>query len=61
MLDSPFDYCKVCRAYVLLDQTQRQCAGEHRCAGRQDCPLAKYFTGIEFGKPPKAPPGRRRP
>jgi hypothetical protein len=59
MLDSPFDYCKICREYVLLDQTQRQCAGEHRCA-RQDCPLAKYFTGIEFGKPPKAPSTRRR-
>ena len=48
MFDSPFDFCTVCREYVLLDQTQRQCAREHQCAGVEKCPLQKYFTGIEF-------------
>jgi hypothetical protein len=60
VLDSPFDFCKVCREYVLLDQTQRQCAAEHGCGHRPDCPLARYFTGIEFGKARKPPVKRRR-
>ena len=50
MFDSPFDYCKVCRDYVLLDQTQRQCAREHKCADTAQCPLHRYFTGIEFDR-----------
>jgi len=48
MFDSPFEFCTVCRAYVLLDQTRRQCAREHDCAGATKCPLEKFFTGIEF-------------
>lgn len=60
MLDSPFDFCKVCREYVLLDQTQRQCAAEHRCRHGADCPLARYFSGIEFGQVPKPPARRKR-
>jgi hypothetical protein len=50
MFDSPFEFCKVCRQYVLLDQTQRQCAREHACTDVTLCPLRQYFTGIEFGK-----------
>lgn len=46
MFDSPFEYCPMCRAYVLLDQTQRQCAQEHACSAK--CPLQRFFTGIEF-------------
>ena len=49
MFDSPFDYCKVCRAYVLLDQTHRECAREHGCGNISECPLRMFFTGIEFG------------
>ena len=50
MFDSPFEFCAVCRAYVLLDQTQRQCAHEHGCAPTAACPLQQYFTGIEFDR-----------
>jgi hypothetical protein len=49
MFDSPFERCPHCRQYVLLDQTQRQCAREHGCGEGDACPLARYFTGIEFG------------
>ena len=49
MFDSPFEFCKRCREYVLLDQTQRECAREHRCADGSECPLRRCFTGIEFG------------
>ena len=48
MFDSPFEYCAVCRAYVVLDQTQRQCAREHSCAAVPKCPLQRFFTGTEF-------------
>ena len=49
MFDSPFEFCAICKEYVLLDQTQRQCAHEHACAPGALCPLGRYFTGIEFG------------
>jgi hypothetical protein len=48
MFDSPFEYCPVCRAYVLLDQTQKQCAREHSCATALKCPLRPFFAGMEF-------------
>ena len=48
MFDSPFEYCLVCRAYVLLDQTQRQCGREHSCTAVSKCPLQRFFTGMEF-------------
>jgi hypothetical protein len=54
MLDSPFEFCAVCREYVLLDQTQRECAREHRCTDLADCPLRRFFDGIEFGHPQPA-------
>ena len=50
MFDSPFEFCKRCREYVLLDQTQRECAREHRCADGAECPLRRCFTGIEFAR-----------
>ena len=50
MFDSPFEFCKVCGQYVLLDQTQVQCAHEHGCDARVACPLARYFTGMDFGE-----------
>ena len=49
MFDSPFEYCKVCRGYVLLDQTHRECVREHGCDAVSECPLRSLFTGIEFG------------
>ena len=59
MFDSPFEFCAVCREYVLLDQTKRQCAREHRCAGVAKCPLQKYFTGIEFRDARQEPKAKR--
>lgn len=49
MFDSPFEYCAVCAGYVLLDQTQAQCAREHACA--MPCPLGQFFTGMEIVPP----------
>ena len=48
MFGSPFEYCSVCKEYVLLDQTHRECAREHRCADDSKCPLRRFFVGIEF-------------
>jgi len=48
MFDSPIERCPVCGEMVLLDQTRRECAREHRCRGDVVCPLDKYFTGIDF-------------
>jgi hypothetical protein len=65
MFDSPFDFCNVCRGYVLLDQTVRQCAREHGCGAEATCSLAKYFTGFDFGAKARATqqpsPRKRRP
>lgn len=47
MFDSPFDYCPHCGEMVLLDQTQRECAEEHRC-GNVECPLRNCFSGFDF-------------
>jgi hypothetical protein len=49
MFDSPFEFCPVCGQYVLLDQTAPQCAREHGCGETVHCPLAQYFTGLDFG------------
>lgn len=48
MLDSPFAYGPVCRAYVLLDQTHRQCGREHSCVAVPKCPRRRFLTGMEF-------------
>jgi hypothetical protein len=48
--DSPFEICTVCDEYVLLDQTQEQCAREHHCEHVR-CPLKKYFVGREVADP----------
>ena len=63
MFDSPFEFCQRCREFVLLDQTQRECAREHRCRDASGCPLRRFFTGIEFaGKRHRATePGCRTP
>ena len=51
MFDSPFDHCPRCGEMVLLDQTLKECAREHRCADTSDCPLQKYFVGRDFSAP----------
>jgi len=51
MLDSTFEYRRICRDYVLLDQTHAECVREHGCAETSPCPLRAFFTGIEFGAP----------
>lgn len=45
--DTPIEICPRCGEYVALDQTQRECAKEHRC-GRRACPLERAFDGHEF-------------
>jgi hypothetical protein len=65
MFDSPFTYCAKCGEMVLLDQTRRECAAEHRC-GDIACPLVALFSGIDFGSgqpaktTAKTRPGRER-
>jgi hypothetical protein len=44
MFNSPLNYCPVCRQYVALDQSQRECAREHDCSPAEPCPLAHLFT-----------------
>ena len=48
MFDSPIEACPVCGQMVVLDQTQRECAREHQCNTDVECPLRKYFTGLDF-------------
>ncbi len=43
--DSPIERCTVCGQFVLLDQTQKECAMEHGC-GNRECALNRYFEGI---------------
>ena len=60
MFDSPFEYGLVCRAYVFLDQTQRQCGIEHSCTAVSKCPLQLFFTGMDFREDQEPQGGRRR-
>lgn len=48
MFDSPFEYCPRYGEVVLLDQTLKECAREHRCTDTSDCPLGKLFCGYDF-------------
>jgi len=48
MFASPFEYCPICKEYVLLDQTHRECAREHHCIDISQCPLRQFFQGFEF-------------
>ena len=42
MFPPHMEHCPVCKQYVRLDQTQQECAEEHRCE-RPHCPLRGYF------------------
>jgi len=50
MFFSPFEGCRICKEYVLLDQTQRDCAREHDCKV-ENCPLARFFAQTREGSP----------
>lgn len=50
LFDSPLEVCPVCDEYVFLDQTQKECAREHRCVN-VECPLQRFFTGREMHDP----------
>ena len=45
--ETPIEVGPKCGEYVALDQTQRECAHEHRCGDRA-CPLGDLFDGHEF-------------
>jgi hypothetical protein len=63
VFDSPFEFCTTCGDYVLLDQTNAECAREHRCRDIARCPLRRYFTGVQFeeGRGADAARGAARP
>ena len=42
MFNSPLHYCKVCKQYVALDQSAKECAQEHGCQP-EVCPYADLF------------------
>lgn len=46
--DSPIERCPLCEQYVLMDQTQQECALEHQCQMKEECPLNRYFTGKKY-------------
>jgi hypothetical protein len=46
--DSPIERCPVCQEYVLMDQTQKECAREHQCNMEEKCPLKSYFEGDKY-------------
>lgn len=46
--DSPIERCPLYQHYVLLDQTQEECAAEHSCGLKDECPLRRYFQGRRF-------------
>ena len=48
MFDSPIEACPVCGQIVILDQTRVECAREHHCDKSVECPLNKFFTGLDF-------------
>ena len=57
MFYSPFERCHICRQYVLLDQTKKECATEHECLVAQ-CPLEQFFAeGYAHVPIPKPQPG----
>ena len=45
-IDSPIGRCERVREMVLLDQTQAECAAEHRCPPGCACPLAGCFCEV---------------
>ena len=50
IFDCPIARCEVMRTLVVTDQTQAQCAHENGCPPGTDCPLAGYFSGLEWAE-----------
>jgi len=48
MFEPPMDHCPVCGEYVLLVQTQAECACRHKCSPNTPCPLRKSFATTDF-------------
>lgn len=44
--DSPIGRCEAVREMVLLDETRRECAGEHDCPPGFKCPLEGRFATV---------------
>lgn len=42
--DAPIARCETMHQMVLLDETRKECAGEHGCPPGQACPLAGCFA-----------------
>lgn len=42
-LDAPISRCEAAQEMVLTDQTQKECAREHRCPAGRQCPLEGCF------------------
>jgi hypothetical protein len=57
--DSPIGRCELVREFVLLDETQRECAREHGCTPGQICPLRGYFTEFSGVSDPADLPRKR--
>jgi hypothetical protein len=48
MYGSPLALCPVCKEYVALDETPKECAAQHHCdTPSSHCPLRKFFTGTQ--------------
>lgn len=57
--DAPISRCEAAREMVLTDQTQKQCALEHRCPPGQVCPLGNCFanqSGLAESEMPRTAP-----
>lgn len=44
IFDSPIARCEAVREMVLTDDTQAECAREHKCLPEMVCPLKGYFV-----------------
>jgi hypothetical protein len=53
MFIPPIELCTVCKQYVVLTQTQQECAEGCGCA-IQRCPLAHRFLAGQVAKQPAA-------
>lgn len=51
MFNSPLGHCVPTADYVELDQTQEDCAKQHRCHKSTTCPLSSCFCD-PGAKPP---------
>ena len=48
MFEPPMERCPVCGEYVVLVQTQQECAGRQQCGKVDACPLKSTFATTDF-------------